>query len=228
MTRADGTPAVLKVAHLHPENLLEAAALEHYAGAGAARLYESDPERGVILLERLEPGTPLIAVDEREAYAAVARLYPKLWRPLAGGHPFATLADEAGRWAVEFDAIPGEVAHECARLCRELGPTQGEQVLVDQDLHGENILSAEREPWLAIDPKPLAGEREFGTVAMIRDRRRELAREPHLRRRILGRLDLLAGELGLDRERMRGWCAVHTFAWGHDDPGMISIVRAVL
>ena len=41
-------------------------------------------------------------------------------------------------------------------------------MLVNQDLHADNILSATREPWLVIDPKPLAGEREFGVAAIVR------------------------------------------------------------
>jgi streptomycin 6-kinase len=50
----------------------------------------------------------------------------------------------------------------------ELASTQGEQVLVHRDLHGENVLPATREPWLVIDPKPLAGEREFAVAPIVR------------------------------------------------------------
>ena len=71
-------------------------------------------------------------------------------------------------------------------------------MLLHQDLHGDNVLAAEREPWLAIDPKPLAGEREFGIAPIVRSR--ELG---HSRREVLGRLDRLVTELGLDRERAR-------------------------
>ena len=69
---------------------------------------------------------------------------------------------------------------------RELAPTQGEQVLVNQDLHGENVLAAEREPWLVIDPKPLAGEREFSVASIVRSS--ELG---HSKRDVLYRLDRL-------------------------------------
>jgi streptomycin 6-kinase len=88
-------------------------------------------------------------------------------------------------------------------------PTQEEQVLCHQDLHGGNILRAEREPWLAIDPKPIVAEPAYDTVALVRDAGPSLA---ELRRR----LDGLAELLGLDRERMRLWGIVKSLAW--DNP----------
>ena len=88
---------------------------------------------------------------------------------------------------------------------RELPPTQGEQVLVNQDVHADNVLAGEREPWLLIDPKPLVGEREFGLASLVRGG--ELGGDP------VSRLDRLTRELGLDRERARGWALAQTVAW---------------
>jgi streptomycin 6-kinase len=85
---------------------------------------------------------------------------------------------------------------------------QSEQVLLHQDLHADNVLRAAREPWLAIDPKPLAGEREFGVAPILRAY--ELG---HSRQQVIGRLHRLSGELGLDRERSRGWAFAQMLAW---------------
>src|SRR5439155_2074004 len=93
----------------------------------------------------------------------------------------------------------------------ELAPTEGEQVLLHQDLHADNVLAAEREPWLVIDPKPLAGEREFAVAPIVRSF--ELG---HSKREVLHRFDRLTGELGLDRERARGWTVGQTVAWTYD------------
>ena len=90
----------------------------------------------------------------------------------------------------------------------ELAPTQGEQVLIHQDLHADNVLAAQREPWLVIDPKPLVGEREFSLAPIIRSF--ELG---HSRLAVVERLDRLTSELGLDRERARGWALGQTIAW---------------
>jgi streptomycin 6-kinase len=89
--------------------------------------------------------------------------------------------------------------------------TQGELLLLHQDLHGENVLAAQREPWLVIDPKPLLGEREFGVAPIVRSF--ELG---HSRRDVLYRFDRLTAELGLDRERARGWTIAQTLAWTFD------------
>jgi streptomycin 6-kinase len=77
--------------------------------------------------------------------------------------------------------------------------------LVNQDLHGANILRAEREPWLVIDPKPLVGERELDASGLLRNAD-DVSRW----------LDALA-DLGLDRERARGWGVAHNLAWSWDD-----------
>jgi streptomycin 6-kinase len=80
-------------------------------------------------------------------------------------------------------------------------------VLINQDLHGDNVLAAQREPWLVIDPKPLAAERELQAAPIVRSP--ELG---HSKDQALYRLDRLA-DLGLDRERMMAWTIVHTIAW---------------
>ena len=84
-------------------------------------------------------------------------------------------------------------------------------MLLHQDLHGENVLAAQREPWLAIDPKPFAGEREFGIAPIVRSF--ELG---HSKRDVLHRFDRLTSELSLDRERARGWTIAQTVAWTSD------------
>jgi streptomycin 6-kinase len=99
-------------------------------------------------------------------------------------------------------------------------------VLLHQDLHGENVLSAQREPWLAIDPKPLAGEREFGVAPIVRSF--ELG---HSKRDVLYRLDRLTSELGLDRARARSWTIGQTIAWSvgsEYQPAHVETVRWLL
>jgi streptomycin 6-kinase len=196
----DGTPAVLKLQYPDRESEHEAAALAHWDGDGAIRLLAHDAERNALLLERCLPGTPLAELLQDEALDVFVELLPRLWKPAAA--PFRPLAEEAAWWA---DTLPA--VRELDGLS-ELVATQGEQVLVHQDLHAGNVLRAEREPWLVIDPKPLAGEREFGIAPIVRGR--ELG---HSRRDVLYRLDHLTSELGLDRERARLWTAAQAVAW---------------
>ncbi|MGK5742554.1 aminoglycoside phosphotransferase family protein [Micromonospora sp. URMC 103] len=229
----DGTPAVLKVQYPDAESEHEATALARWAGAGAVRLLGHDPERRALLVERCVPGTPLHDLPAGAALDAVVALLPRLLVP--AGPPFTPLAEEAAGWAGRMPVTweragrPYErrLLHVALGLIADLAPSQGEQVLVDQDLHAGNVLRATREPWLVIDPKPLTGEREFGVVAMVRG-----AELGHSREAVRYRLDRLSAELGLDRERVRGWTVVQTLAWGIADgrplPGHVEVARWLL
>jgi streptomycin 6-kinase len=213
----DGTPAVLKLIYPHRESEHEAAALEHWDGDGAVRLLAYDAARWAILIERCEPGTRLFEAGADVALDVMVRLLPRLWKP--AGPPFRSLADEAAWWVSFLPELWERTGRPFERRLLDaaldalttLPASQGEQVLLHQDLHAENVLAAQREPWLAIDPKPLVGEREFGLAPLVR------AFELGNRRRdVLHRLDRLSSELGLDRERVRGWTIGQTLAWSFE------------
>ena len=217
VTSPDGRHAVLKVQFPHRESDHEAEALQLWDGDGAVRLLARDEERSALLLERCFPGTHLSTEAPERALDVLMGLLPRLWKP--AGEPFTTLADEAAWWVSYLPSSWERAGRPCERrllyaaldALRELPPTQGEQVLLHQDLHADNVLAAEREPWLVIDPKPLVGEREFGVAPIVRSF--ELG---HDRSAVLSRLDRLTGELGLDRERARGWTIGQTLAWAFD------------
>jgi len=213
----DGTPAVLKLIHPHREAEHEADALARWDGNGAVRLLDSSEDGWAVLLERCEPGTPLSAAGPEQALDVLAGLLPRLW--VAAGEPFRMLADEAAGWVSYLPdgwwragrPFERRLLDAALDALRSLAPSQGGGVLLHQDLHGDNVLAAGREPWLAIDPKPLVGEREFAVAPIVRSP--ELG---HSRRAVLGRLDRLTSELGLDRERARGWTIGQTIAWSID------------
>jgi streptomycin 6-kinase len=218
----DGTPAVLKIGFPHSEAQREPDALLHYDGHGAVRLLAHDRERSALLLERAEPGTPLWEVeDDEEATLIAVSVLRKLWsRPPAPAHPFRILADEAPGWADQLRRDWESLGRPFERrlvdameaTAVELAGLQNPVVVCHQDFQGSNVLRAEREPWLAIDPKPIVGEPAFDVASLLRDRRWDV--RPGVIRR---RLDLLAEELDLDRERMRGWGIVHALYWGIDE-----------
>ena len=228
--RADGSAAVLKVSFPDRESEHEAAALVLLDGDGAVRLLEYDERCRALLLERAEPGTPLKELGLDPGLDVFVDLLPRLWKP--AGAPFRSLADEAAWWAetmVDDFARTGRpferpLLEAALEAIETLSPTQGEQVLVNQDMHADNVVRARREPWLLIDPKPLAGEREFGIAAIVRGW--ELG---HSRDAVVHRLDRLTGELHLDRERARGWALAQTIAWAFDDdddePGHVEVAR---
>jgi streptomycin 6-kinase len=221
--------AVLKLQFPHRESEHEAEALRVWDGEGAVRLLAHDPERHALLIERARPGTHLTEAAQEAALDVFVELLPRLWKPAAAS--FRPLADEAAWW---IDYLPRSWEHvgrpferafldKVIRTLRELSATQGEQVLLNQDLHADNVLSAEREPWLVIDPKPLAGEREFAVAPLVRGW--ELG---HSKAATVRRFDRLTSELGLDRERAGGWAAGQAIAWGIDQPTHVEVARWLL
>ena len=213
----DGRQAVLKLIYPHRESEHEVDALALWDGHGAVKLLARDDDRSAMLLERCDSGETLAAAGADVALEVLTGLLPRLW--VVGGEPFHTLEDEASWWigylpeqwersgrTVELRLV--DAAVDALSL---LYQSQGEQVLLNQDLHGDNVLAAEREPWLVIDPKPLIGEREFAVAPIVRSF--ELG---HSKREALYRLDRLTADLGLDRERARGWTIGQTMAWAFD------------
>lgn len=206
---------VLKLnAWTHVESDHEVDALERWAGAGAVRVIARDDARRAFLCERCRPGTPLWDLDVNQP-AVVADLLPRLRLELTDPHPFRHLADEGERWAdevprwFELGGRPFERGLLDFAVDVFRSADRSASFLVNQDLHGGNVLLAEREPWLVIDPKPLVGERELDGVGLLRN----AAFEDEPRTSVRRWLDILV-ELGLDRERVRGWAVAHALAWG--------------
>ena len=213
-TLADGTPAALKLIFPHREAEHEADALALWDGDGAVQLAAVDDGGWSMLIECCEPGELLARSDPEAALDVLIALVPRLWRSVA--EPFHTLADEVAVWLDEIPEawelaerpIDRALLDETMETLAALSSSQGEQVLLHQDLHTDNVLAAEREPWLVIDPKPLLGEREFSVAPIVRD-----YVLGHSRRDVVRRLDRLTSELALDRDRARWWTIGQTVAW---------------
>jgi streptomycin 6-kinase len=213
--RRDGEPAVLKVPWPHPEAEHEATALAAWVGRGAVQLLDHDPASGALLLERCEPGVSLEALAvEVDGVGVAAGLLAELWVPPPTG--VRSLADEAEGWARSLpldwraagEPCERRLVHAALARIEELAPTQAAPVLLHQDLHPGNVLAATRRPWLAIDPKPLAGERELGAAPIVRAF--ELG---HTASAVAERVRRLSADLGLDADRVRGWTIAQTMAW---------------
>ncbi|HEY7324777.1 MAG TPA: aminoglycoside phosphotransferase family protein, partial [Streptosporangiaceae bacterium] len=112
-------------------------------------------------------------------------------------------------WAAEFEAEFARAgaadrldpALACAgiALFRELPASADRQVLLCTDLHGENILASQREPWLVIDPKPYAGDAAYDVLQHMLNCEDRLAADP------AALADRMAGLCGLDAHRVRLW-----------------------
>ena len=210
---AVGDPAVLKLGWPHAEAAHEHLALRAWDGDGVVRLLRADPHRWALLLERAEPGHDLTTVGVVEACEVVAGLYARLHRPLLP--QLDRLSAEAARWAEELQTLrgtplaPRRFVDQAARLAAEFAADPGtDAALLHGDLHYANVLAAGREPWLVIDPHPLAGDPAFEVAPLLRNRWAEAAASDDLRGALLDRLYAVVDTAGLDEDRVRDWVVV--------------------
>jgi streptomycin 6-kinase len=225
-----GREYILKLGVPNVETVTEIAALNHYGGQGCARLCESDPEGAALLLERLQPGTMLVAVTgDEEATRIAAAVMQQLWRPAPRCHAYPTVADWGQglrRLRTEFGGgsgpFPETLVDLAESLFAELLASQATPVVLHGDLHHYNILQAEREPWLAIDPKGVVGEPAYEVGALLRNPLPQVATWPELERVQARRVALLAEMLGFERQRIVAWGiaqAVLAAWWSYEDHG---------
>ena len=240
---ADGERSVLK---LHTdadadESDFEHLALQHWHGNGTVLLLRADPRRRAMLLERLHP-RDLTTIGDREACEVVGGLYGRIHVPALP--QLRTITSYVERWTADLEALPRDapiprrLREQCVSLVRDLvADPASVGLIIHGDLHHHNVLAADREPWLVIDPKPMSGDPHYEPAPMLWNRWDEIvagnARE-NLRRRFHTLVDVA----GLDEDRARDWVVVrmvHNMSWAviDGDPDQdyltmcVTIIKAV-
>ncbi|AYN39126.1 kinase [Streptomyces dangxiongensis] len=209
--RADGTPAVLKLAPPRARPGSERAALAHWAGLGAVQLLEAEPDEGVLLLERLHPDVSVRSLPEAKALLEAAGTLRRLWVEPPAGHVFETVAERTGRQAAAMRAGAGADAEaaplvDAALAAREeLLAAPPAQLLLHGTFRQSKVLGGERTPWLAVGPDPVVGESAFDLARLVRDRVEDLIATPSGPAVTRRRIKRLAESLEVDQERLRGW-----------------------
>lgn len=222
--RRGSQPCVLKVCWDPASTAMEADALRAWDGRGIVRLLAARPEDGALLLERLDAGRSLADLELYEAAGIAGGLLRRLTVPLTPDQPLPAgtpkLTDLGAEVAATVhdrqrslgDPVPARWIDLVASTARDLAADAGSD-LVHADLHYGNVLAADREPWLAIDPKPVAGEPEFAVPELMWTRVDE-APDAGAIRDLLG---VLTAAGGLDPDRARAWAivrAVDYWLWG--------------
>ncbi len=164
---ADGTAAMLKIMRPGQGAASEATALSAFGGRAAVRLLHAEPARGLLLVERLIPGTKLRMLSEAGQDAAATRIAGRLIAALPAPVPEgAVLADAAGwgRAIARASVLPAPLRQRAESAIAGFGLS----CLLHGDLHHDNILR-DGDGWRAVDPKGLIGPPALECGALLRN-----------------------------------------------------------
>lgn len=228
-TRRDGTPAVLKLGMPHFEGEDEISGLRLWDGDPTVRLLEADEGLGAMLLERCAPGTPLRELAEPEQDIVIARLLRRAWRVRPLSDAFRPLSLMLAHWSRETVAARERwpdtgLVQEGLRLFATLPGSPPSEALLTTDLHAGNVLRAEREPWLAIDPKPFVGDPAYDATQHLLNCATRVCSDPG------GTIRRFADLLGVSDDRVRLWMFARAAAEPRDrweEPDAMVLARAL-
>ncbi|MFD7619351.1 aminoglycoside phosphotransferase family protein [Streptomyces sp. NPDC059802] len=214
--------AVVKVSFPHPGNVHEPDAFAAWGGRGAVLLHERDDEHFAMLLERVRSSTLAEVEDSDEVMRIAGLISHRLAIPAPPELP--RLRDQADAWAAQLRQDAAELTHTLPRYvvdaavatAQELGRDQPD-ILIHGDLHARNILRADREPWLAVDPKGYAGDPAYDGGTLLKARAPAFLEAGDLRRALFRTLHVFTEAAEVDPERARRWAqfhAVQSAFWG--------------
>jgi streptomycin 6-kinase len=220
VTLSGGEEAVLKIGLPHMEAAHEIAGLRFWNGRATVQLIDADEALNAMLLESCVPGTLLCRMPESEQDAVMGDLLPRLWRVPSVKSPFRPLRDMLDHWANETLASAERwpdpaLVRTGLDLFRELPNTAEEHVLLFTDMHAGNVLTSQRAPWLAIDPKPFVGDPAYDATQHLLGCEDRMRAAPH------ATIAAFADRLGLSRERVTLWtfaraAAAPRLVWSND------------
>ncbi|MCE7009641.1 aminoglycoside phosphotransferase family protein [Kibdelosporangium philippinense] len=239
----DGVRAALKLQPVDWEHESEPVGLKIWDGDGIVRLLDHDQDTGAMLLERLDENRPLSTMpDDFAATEILAELLARLTK-VPGPSNIRHLKDIAAEMVADTPSAVTKLSNpdeqrllrDWAARVEDLLSEPGDRLL-HWDLQYDNVLAADREPWLAIDPKPLVGDPGFDIMPALDNRWDEMVATGDVTKAVLKRFDLMTEALGIDRERAAGWTlgrALQNSLWDVEDgedalqPMQIAIAEAV-
>ena len=214
---------ILKLGVPNRELTSEIAALRFYNGHGACRLLEADPEKGMLLLEHLQPGQMLSTLEDDEQATRIAgEVMSQLWRPVPENNDsFIKLKDWFDgfkrlrrRYNGGTGPLPEKLVETAEALSSDLLSENKDVTLLHGDFHHYNVLESER-GWLAIDPKGVIGSKGYEVGPLLTNPIDRFLNEINPKVQTEKRIAILSEMLGMERERIRSWAICHAVlsAW---------------
>ena len=223
LLRGEYIKIILKIGVPNNELRSEIATLQLYNGRGAVRLLDADAEKGILLLEQLQPGSMLSQLeDDERATQIAADVMSQLWRPVPENRDdFIQLKDWFNgfqRLRQQYNGTTGELSQRLVEtaesLSTELLIENKDEMLLHGDFHHFNVLQSER-GWLAIDPKGVIGPKGYEVGPLLINPNDRFLSGSNPRVQTAKRIAILSEMLGMERERVRSWGICHAVlsAW---------------
>ncbi|MFJ2190155.1 aminoglycoside phosphotransferase family protein [Kitasatospora sp. NPDC087861] len=215
--RRDGEPLALKVTWPDRQMEEQVLALRLWDGHGAVRLDDADTTAGVMLMQRLDHTRPLREMPLEEAVPVIGSLLRRLavepphGLRTTGGIAAGHRREFVGQWEELGRPMPRRTLDRGLDLAEELS-NDDYTVLVNNDLHYDQVLRTRNGGWAVVDPLIVRGVLEFQVAPLLWSRFDELGSS-----RVEWCVDALADAADLDRDRARKWAllrAIEYWMWG--------------
>lgn len=198
----DGDPYALRLAPPDERTRGELAALEFWNGRATVRQYESDPEQGASLLERLDGDRTLQRIDLQPAAEILGTIMRRLAVPVEDQNVRSTgeiiterLEELEHDWTQTGQPFDRSVLSAAVAAGRSLTGINADTA-VNGDLHHDQVLAGRREPWLVVDPILLRGDIAYDLARCLWWRLDEMEDD----RMIRAQLATIAAAAGIDRD----------------------------
>ncbi|MGC2234849.1 MAG: aminoglycoside phosphotransferase family protein [Pyrinomonadaceae bacterium] len=208
---AGGEKAVLKIGFPGEKatTLSEIRMLKFLDGNSVCRLLRFDETRSALLLERLLPGENLKTVcknDDKKAVEIAISVMREFWQKPPEKNDFPKLED----WFIGFEkAEKTEFTYDYIKKARgffeELTALSAQKTLLHGDFHHENILSASRETFLAIDPKGIVGDIGYDLSVFMINHADWLKDNPNRREKLNDAIRLFSEAFEIEPQNIRKW-----------------------
>lgn len=219
-------PVILKASPLADEFRSETTALQLAAAPNVARVYDVDLPNGVMLMERIVPGTQLrnALISDEDATRLAAHTVMSMWRPVPrpdGLHPLDRWMRDLFRWTGAPHLISPDLVLHAQEIGRALLDTAPQECLLHGDFQHQNLLQRSNGDWAVIDPKGLIGDPGFDIAAWMYNPPGISAHAgyPAIAAR---RIAIWSEITGMERGRLAAWAftgAVLSACWSADDLG---------
>jgi streptomycin 6-kinase len=221
---------VLKIGFPNDELFAELACLKCYNGWRAVCLLDADVEKGMLLLERIQPGHPLAEIeDDEKATEIAAKLMSQLWCPVPADRESFILLD---KWFNGFERLrehyngntgplPEELVERAEQMSKELLRENQDEMLLHGDFHHYNILESRR-GWLTIDPKGVIGPKGYEVGPFLINPVRSFLRGSNPKEKTQKRISILSERLEMEPKRLARWGFCHAVLsafWSLEEDG---------